>query len=57
ELKVKAGDSVTQGQALLVIEAMKMETAISAPAAGTVKAVLVAAGDSVRENQTLVELN
>jgi len=32
-----------------------METAISAPAAGTVKAVPVAAGDSVRENQTLVE--
>ena len=38
-----------------MIEAMKMETAIAAPGAGTVKAVLVAAGDSVRENQTLVE--
>jgi len=55
EVKVKAGDEVTQGQTLLVIEAMKMETAIAAPGAGTVKAVLVAAGDGVRENQSLVE--
>ncbi len=55
EVKVKVGDSVTEGQEVLVIEAMKMETAIAAPRAGTVKAVLVAAGDSVRETQTLVE--
>ncbi len=55
EVKVKPGDAVTEGQALLVIEAMKMETAIAAPQAGTVKAVLVAAGDSVRETQTLIE--
>jgi biotin carboxyl carrier protein len=55
EVKVKAGDNVTQGQALLVIEAMKMETAIAAPRAGTIANVLVAAGDSVRETQTLVE--
>jgi biotin carboxyl carrier protein len=55
EVKVKAGDEVAAGQTLLVIEAMKMETAIAAPGAGTVKDVLVAAGDGVRENQTLVE--
>jgi len=55
EIKCKPGDSVTQGQDLLVIEAMKMETAIAAPGAGTIKQVLVAAGDAVRENQTLVE--
>ena len=55
EVKVKVGDQVAQGQTLLVIEAMKMETAIAAPDAGQVKAVLVAAGDAVRENQTLVE--
>jgi biotin carboxyl carrier protein len=55
EVKVKEGDQVTPGQTLLVIEAMKMETAIAAPDAGQVKAVLVAAGDAVRENQTLVE--
>jgi len=32
-----------------------METAIAAPGAGQIKAVLVAAGDAVRENQTLVD--
>ena len=55
EIKCKVGDQVTAGQTLLVIEAMKMETAIAAPAAGRVKAVPVAPGDSVRENQMLVE--
>ena len=56
EIKCRAGEQVQQGQDLLVIEAMKMETAISAPTGGTVKQVLVAAGDSVRENQMLVEM-
>jgi len=55
EVKVKVGDQVDKGQTLLVIEAMKMETAIAAPGAGKIKAVLVAAGDAVRENQTLVD--
>lgn len=55
EVKCKAGDQVAKGQALLVIEAMKMETTIAAPVAGTVKSVAVAAGDAVRESQTLVE--
>ncbi len=55
EVKVKVGDKLTEGQEVLVIEAMKMETAIAAPRAGSVKAVLVAAGDSVRETQTLIE--
>jgi biotin carboxyl carrier protein len=55
EVKCKAGDEVKNGQELLVIEAMKMETAISAHRDGTIKAVPVAAGDSVRENELLVE--
>jgi biotin carboxyl carrier protein len=55
EVKVKAGDQVAAGQEVLVIEAMKMETAIASPQAGKVKAVLVAAGDSVRETQMLIE--
>lgn len=55
EVKVKVGDQVEKGQTLLLIEAMKMETAIAAPGSGKIKAVLVAAGDAVRENQTLVD--
>ena len=56
EIKCKAGDTVTEGQVLLVIEAMKMKTSIAAPTGGKVKSVQVAAGDAVRESQTLVEL-
>lgn len=55
EIKCKAGDRVKNGQELLVIEAMKMETAISSHRDGTIKRVAVAAGDSVRENEILVE--
>lgn len=55
EIKVKVGDTVDNGQVLLVIEAMKMNTSIAAPASGKIKAIPVAAGDSVREGQTLIE--
>lgn len=55
EIKCGAGDTVTEGQILLVVEAMKMNTSIAAPASGRVKAVPVAAGDNVREGQVLVE--
>lgn len=55
QVKCQVGDSVQAGQALVMIEAMKMETVIAAPGSGRIKAVLVAAGDSVRENQALVE--
>ena len=55
EVKCKTGDQVTAGQILVVIEAMKMETEIAAPGAGLVKAVPVAPGDAIRENQMLVE--
>lgn len=56
EIKVRPGEAVTEGQVLLVVEAMKMNTDIAAPAAGTIGAVHVAAGDGVREGQPLVDL-
>ena len=40
---------------MLVLEAMKMETNVTAPRAGTVKSVHVAQGDPVKVNQVLVE--
>lgn len=55
-LLVKEGESVSQGQALLILEAMKMETRITAPTAGTVRRVLVQAGEIVTQGQMLVEL-
>ena len=52
----RAGDSVVAGAVLVVLEAMKMEHALTAPAAATVKAVLVAAGAQVSPGELLVEL-
>jgi 3-methylcrotonyl-CoA carboxylase alpha subunit len=54
---VREGQDVAAGEPLVVLEAMKMELAVSAPADGTVTAVLVAAGDLVARGQALVELD
>lgn len=51
----KAGQSLQVGDELLVLEAMKMETQVTASAAGRVAAVKVKAGDSVNAGQVLVE--
>jgi 3-methylcrotonyl-CoA carboxylase alpha subunit len=51
---VTAGDAVTRGQKLVVLEAMKMELALSAPADGIVGAVRCAVGDMVEEGRELV---
>jgi biotin carboxyl carrier protein len=53
-VNVGPGDSVKEGDILLVVEAMKMENEIAAPVAGTVKVVSVAAGARVAEGDPLV---
>lgn len=53
---VSEGDSVAEGDVILVVEAMKMETEIKAPEAGTVQSILVTQGDKVQTGQTLVTL-
>ena len=51
---VAPGDTVRDGDVLLILEAMKMEHAIVAPAAGRVAAVRYAAGDLVKEGAELI---
>jgi 3-methylcrotonyl-CoA carboxylase alpha subunit len=53
---VKAGDVVTKGQALAVMEAMKMEHTIAAPTDGVVAELLYAPGDQVTEGSELLTL-
>jgi len=53
---VRAGEAVRRGQALAVMEAMKMEHTIQAPRDGIVGEVLVAAGDQVPEGSELLRL-
>ena len=55
-IKVKAGDAVKEGQVVAILEAMKMENEILAPADATVKAVHVAAGQAVQQGDALIEL-
>ena len=50
------GDKVVKGQALAVMEAMKMEHTIAAPADGTVAELLYAPGDQVAEGAELLKL-
>lgn len=53
---VRPGQSVEAGDRLLVLEAMKMEHRLTAPAAGTIKAVHIGENDQVPEGRLLVEL-
>ena len=55
-LDVSVGETVRPGQALLVMEAMKMEHLIEAPVGGTVRQIVVAAGDAVFEGHVLLHL-
>ncbi|NCA74858.1 MAG: biotin/lipoyl-binding protein [Alphaproteobacteria bacterium] len=54
---VKEGDKVSMGQKLLTMEAMKMENNVLAEKAGIVKSVLVKPGDTVLQNDILVEID
>jgi acetyl-CoA/propionyl-CoA carboxylase biotin carboxyl carrier protein len=53
-VKVTNGDTVTEGDVLLVLESMKMELSITAPHDGTVEGLALAVGDRVARHQPLV---
>jgi oxaloacetate decarboxylase alpha subunit len=56
KLLVKEGEHVESGQAVLILEAMKMETEISAHRSGTVTAIHVAVGDAVAVGDPLLSV-
>ena len=57
KVNVAVGDVVNEGDPLLVVEAMKMETAVAAPKAGTITEVAVAEGDVVAVGDPLVNID
>lgn len=53
---VAVGDTVAEGDVILILEAMKMETEIRSPVAGTVTEISVKAGDAVKIGDTMLSL-
>jgi acetyl-CoA carboxylase biotin carboxyl carrier protein len=56
KVEVKAGQSVSEDETLLIVESMKMEIPVTAPKAGRVAEVKVMEGDAVTDQQLLVVL-
>ena len=56
-VKVKAGDQVKRGQAVVVLEAMKMENEIGAPEDGVIASVEVSVGANVEAGALLASIN
>lgn len=54
---VAVGDEVESGDVVVILESMKMEIPVTAPASGTVSSVLVSPQDSVQQGEVLVELS
>jgi pyruvate carboxylase subunit B len=56
KIQVSEGDSVAEGDVLLVLEAMKMETGVKAPKAGKIASINVAKGEHVKSGQVLMTI-
>ncbi|MCJ7775985.1 MAG: acetyl-CoA carboxylase biotin carboxyl carrier protein subunit [Desulfobulbaceae bacterium] len=56
DVKVKAGDTVNEGDEVIILEAMKMELPVVASESGTVKEVKCKSGDAVETDAVLVVL-
>ena len=54
EVKVKAGDAVKSGDVLMILEAMKMQNEIMAPADGTISDVRISAGQTVGTGDVMI---
>jgi acetyl-CoA carboxylase biotin carboxyl carrier protein len=57
EIRVAVGESVQEGQALIVLESMKMEMPVESPGAGRVTTIAVSQGQAVEEGEVLLILD
>ncbi len=57
KIEVKVGDTVKEGDTCVILESMKMEMPVEAPADGTVESILCAEGQSVTEGGVLLNLS
>ena len=55
-VNVGAGDAVTKGQTLMILEAMKMEIRIQSPSDGVISSILVKVGETVEREQMLIKV-
>ena len=56
KIEVKAGESVDEGQTLVIIESMKMEMPVESPMKGRVELIVVAEGQAVDEGAVLLTI-
>jgi biotin carboxyl carrier protein len=56
EIMVALGDSVKEGEKILIMEAMKMDIEVTAVRGGRVSAVLVKSNDNIKEGQPLIRI-
>ena len=56
KIEVKAGESVDEGQTLVIIESMKMEMPVESPVTGKVEEIAVAEGQAVDEGAVLLTI-
>lgn len=57
KVEVAVGQAVVEGDTLVIVESMKMEIPISAPASGVVAEIFVAEGEPVADDQVVVHLD
>lgn len=56
DIKIKVGDSVKEGDPLLIFRAMKMNNSILAPVAGKIKSINVKVGENIPKNMIMIEI-
>ena len=57
KVEVAVGQTVAEGDTLVIVESMKMEIPISAPASGVVADILIAEGEPVVDDQVVIHLD